>query len=292
MNIEGRIVAVTGAASGIGAALAEKAASRGAAAVAVIDLDQKAAQEVAKRITAGGAKAQAYGVDIADHEAVAEVATRVAADLGTPGLVCANAGVNPDPAPLLDGDVRNLMWTLSVNVVGTWATLRAFGRLMAAETAPGRLLVTASEHAIGVPFPGNGFYTASKHAVLGLADVMRRELPEHLGISVVLPGLVATGLWRSGSNRPDSLGGPSSADELAQALLARGMDAGDVADLALDGALDGRFLIATHAHAHRYAEARSDDVTEAFRALRATGRPEVSYDVMEIFAELTNAANG
>lgn len=206
MNVEGRTVAVTGAASGIGAALVEAAVGRGAAAVAVIDIDLRGAEVVAERIRTQGVRSVAFACDIADVEQIEYVAGAVTQTLDIPSLVCANAGVITEAAPLLDGRAGDLRWALSVNVVGTWATLRAFGWHMIQTASPGWLLVTASDHAIGIPFPDNGFYTASTHAVLGLADVFRRELPDHVGISAMVPGLTATGFWRSGSLRPEGFG--------------------------------------------------------------------------------------
>jgi NAD(P)-dependent dehydrogenase (short-subunit alcohol dehydrogenase family) len=286
VNLQGRAVAITGAASGIGAALAEEAVSRGAAAVAVIDIDAEGAKATAEQIEGRGTRSAAFTCDIGDTEQVEWVATEVVRTLGIPGLVCANAGVNTAASPLLDGKARDLQWALSVNVVGTWATLRAFGQLMVQSAQPSWLLVTASEHAIGIPFAGNGFYTLTKHAVLGLADVLRRELPTHVGVSTMIPGLAATGLWRSGSLRPDELGGPEPANDLARELLARGMDPALVAARALDGVAAERFLIATHPHAKRYFDDRAVDVATAFDAL-ARARDEKSYDVEQIVAEIT-----
>ncbi|MEV4235236.1 SDR family NAD(P)-dependent oxidoreductase [Nocardia sp. NPDC049737] len=292
MKFEGRTVVVTGAGSGIGAALAEAAVVRKAAAVVVVDIDSFAANATAQRISEYRVPVVPFACDISDVTAVARLADEVERTLGTPGLVCANAGVNTPSAPLLDAKPEDLNWALSVNVTGTWATLRAFGRRMVAAAAPGWLLVTASEHAIGIPFPGNGFYTATKHAVLGLADVLRREMPPHVGVSTMIPGLVSTGLWRSGAQRPRELGGPIPENELARALLAHGMDAAAVAGMAFDGVEAERFLIATHVNARQYFDARATDVDEAFTALRSSERDNRSYDVLEIVAELTAAHAG
>jgi NAD(P)-dependent dehydrogenase (short-subunit alcohol dehydrogenase family) len=285
MNIHGAVVVVTGAAGGIGRALAVEAGQRGAAAVAIVDVNLEGARTVADDLRSSGVPASAYRCDISDFDAVETVADEISWDLGTPTLVCANAGVSPVGGPLLEAEAGDLSWSLAVNVAGTWATLRSFGRRLVASGQPGWLLVTASEHSLGVPFAGAGFYTATKHAVLGLADVLRQELPEQVGISALLPGLVNTELWRSPELRPESLGGPSSAPELARALLQEGVDPAQVARLALDGVASGRFLIATHPHAIRYAQARSADIDVAFNELALTDTPDTSYDAMELAAK-------
>jgi hypothetical protein len=107
----------------------------------------------------------------------------------------------------------------------------------------------------------------------------------------MIPGVAATGLWRSGSLRPDELGGPEPANDLARELLERGMDPALVAARALDGVAAERFLIATHPHAKRYFDERTADVIEAFDAMTQTGADE-SYDVMEIVSHLTARHEG
>jgi len=287
VNVERRVIAVTGAGSGIGAALAREAATRGAAAIAVIDLERDAARRVAEEVSAAGTPAQAYQCDIADPDAVEQMASDVVCDFGEPVLVCANAGVGGEVKPLLAESPANLNWILSVNVVGTWATLSAFGRHIVAAKKRGWLLVTASEHSLGVPFPGNAFYTMSKHAVLALADVLRRELPPHIGVSALLPGLVATAFSRSTTRRPAEFGGPGTESETTRALLAQGMDPAVVARAAFDGVQAEQFLIATHAHACRYWQQRCVDIEKAFTVLADSEIGDVSYDVTEVAARLS-----
>jgi NAD(P)-dependent dehydrogenase (short-subunit alcohol dehydrogenase family) len=276
---EGRVVAITGAGSGIGEALALQAAALGAAAVAIIDINIDSATAVATRIRESGVRAAPFVCDVSDTQDITHTAAHVAEKLGNPEIVFANAGVNPPHAGLLDIDEHNLSWALSVNLIGVWATLRAFGRLMATDVARGWLAVTASEHAVGVPFSGNSAYTASKHAVLGLCDAARGELPAHIGSSVLIPGLVSSGLWNSGQLRPDHLGGPLEPISHGQEMMAMGMPADKVARRAFDGIAEGRFIIATHPHVERYALARQTEIQSSFAALHESANDDEDYDI-------------
>lgn len=282
--IEGRPVVVTGGGSGIGAALAAEAAARGASVVAVADVDREAADAVVGAIAAQGGAAQAYQCDITGAEAVDELAKAVAGDHGLPGLVCANAGVMNPMAPLLDTSAADAEWITRVNVLGTLHTLQSFGRLMAASSEQGWLMATGSEHSVGVPHVRSGAYTASKHAVLGMCDVLRAELPDHVGISVVCPGLTASLLWNSTRRRPERYGGNAHSDPSAGAFMDQmGMSAATVARRAFDGIAAGHFLIPTHYHARAYAQKRADDMAEAYDRLAEIDTTD--YDLNNSVAE-------
>lgn len=281
---------ITGAGGGIGAALAAEAAARGATRLFLLDIDEDRAREVADGLARDGLAIDAIGCDVTDHAALDRIAEQVFRSCDGPFLVCANAGVTVPRAPLFEADPGNLRWVFEVNVFGSWATLKAFGSRMAAGGHAGWLLVTASEHSVGVPFPGGSGYTASKHAVLGLADVLRRELPAQIGVSALIPGLVATSLWGSIGKRPERFGGPGKPAPGADRLMAEGIPPAVIARLAFEGMAERRFLIATQTHVKRYADARSRDVEEAFAALDASDSPKDSYDIGEIQARLAGAA--
>lgn len=288
--IENRPVVVTGAGHGIGAALAHEAAARSASAVAVCDIDLAAAESVARAI---GDRAVAHEVDVTDIDAVFDLAAEIIAAHGLPGLVCANAGVAPAQGPTLDLDPTDARWVLGVNTIGVLTTLQAFGRRLVAGDEPGWLMATASEHALGRPHSGMGIYTASKHAVLGMCDVIRTELPEHVGISVLCPGLTQSDLAGAATHRPDSFGGAGQADAMTATVLARGMPAAEVAARALDGASAGHFLIPTHYNALAYAAARQDEVAEAFDRLAEidTSNWDAEQVVADMLGELADDDN-
>jgi NAD(P)-dependent dehydrogenase (short-subunit alcohol dehydrogenase family) len=277
---------ITGAGGGIGSALAAEAVAHGASRLVLLDIDESKARRVADGLARDGLSIEVRGCDVTDHAALKRIAEQILGTGSGPVLVCANAGVTVPRAPLFEADPGNLRWVFEVNLFGCWATLKAFGSRMAASGRSGWLLVTASEHSVGVPFAGGSGYTASKHAVLGLADVLRRELPEQIGISALIPGLVATDLWGAIGRRPERFGGPGEPAPGAGRLMAEGIPPAVVARLAFEGMAAGRFLIATQTHVKRYAEARGRDVDEAFAALDASDAPKASYDIGEIQARL------
>ncbi|MEM8926020.1 MAG: SDR family NAD(P)-dependent oxidoreductase [Actinomycetota bacterium] len=284
MTVSGRPAVVTGAANGIGTALAAESARRGASVVGLVDVDEPGIADRADELRAAGHVVATHRCDVSDASEVDALAAAFVAEHGVPGLVCANAGVMVGNTPLLDLSAADAAWTIEVNVLGTFHTLQAFGRLMAQADEPGWLLATGSEHSIGVPKEGSFAYTASKHAVLGMCDVLRRELPAHLGVSVVLPGLTATALWNATTNRPKAAGGPATGNALAGRFTnTYGMAPEIVAARALDGVEAGHFLIPTHANARAYAERRAAELDAAFD--RLTEIDSDDYDVDRLRAE-------
>ncbi len=286
-TIEGRPVVVTGGANGIGAALAAEAAVRGASAVVIADVNAAAAEETATAIPG----ASAAVCDVSDADAVEAFARSVVDEHGVPGLVCANAGVMAGTVPLLDIQPADAAWILGVNALGVFHTLQSFGRAMRDDERGGWLMATGSEHSCGVPHAYASPYTASKHAVLGMCDVLRNELPDHVGVSVLCPGLTTSQLWNATTQRPDEYGAAADGDPSAGGFMqAKGMDPSVVAQRAFDGAQSGRFLIPTHYNARRYAEARAADMADAFDHLQSIDTTD--YDVNTLAADLMAQLEG
>ncbi len=283
-DLAGRAAVVTGGGSGIGRALSEALADAGVD-VLVADLDTDAAGETARSVAARGARGEACACDVTDPEDVRELADRAWAAFGQLDLVFLNAGVVA-PVAMLDATIDDLRWVMDVNTVGPFLGMVEFGRRFVDQGTPARIVVTGSEHSLGVPHALNGPYTASKHAVLGLADVLRRELPEHVGVSVICPGLVRTRLWEADRNRPVEAGAPTTGgDDVSRRLFEEGMDPAEVARRVLDGVRDGDFYIVTHAHSRRFAAERAAEVLAAFDAEELPGADD-RYDIEAIVTRL------
>jgi NAD(P)-dependent dehydrogenase (short-subunit alcohol dehydrogenase family) len=219
-ELAGRIAAITGAGGGIGAALARACAEAGMD-VALADVEEARVAAVAEEIRRLGRRALALPVDVRHSEAVDAFAARTFAELGGCDLVCNNAGV------LVLGlthqrSLEDWSWVLSVNLWGVIHGVRAFVPRLIEQGRGGHVVNTASIAGL-VPAPANGAYTASKYAVVGLSECLRLDLASFgIGVSVLCPGPVKTGILKSERNRPAELGSSKLSREDALAVMQGG----------------------------------------------------------------------
>jgi NADP-dependent 3-hydroxy acid dehydrogenase YdfG len=191
-NYQDSVAIVTGAGSGIGAALAHELARRGAR-VLCADRDADAAARVAGEIGAGGGRATAHTVDVTVAEQVSALVSDAVRDHGRLDLMCNNAGIS------ITGDARDLEvehWrrVIDVNLMGVVYGSDAAYKQMARQGS-GHLVNIASLAGL-IPFPTNAPYAATKHAVVGLSLSLRAE-GRDLGVrvSAVCPGFIATNIF-------------------------------------------------------------------------------------------------
>jgi NAD(P)-dependent dehydrogenase (short-subunit alcohol dehydrogenase family) len=189
--LQGRAALVTGAGSGIGAAVAERFAAAGAA-VALADLDEFAVAAVAASLEDRGHRAWARQVDVGVEDSVRELVAGAAAAMGRLDVVVANAGVLAS-GPCAETSAAELEAVLRVNVVGVHNTFRQ--ALPFVREAPEGVLLATTSLASSHGSANLGAYAASKFALLGLLQSLAQEEARH-GVRVcgVAPGFVRTGM--------------------------------------------------------------------------------------------------
>ena len=193
-NLEGKVAIVTGAARGIGAAIAKRLAADGAA-VAVCDLNAEWCEETVKEIEAAGGKAKGYGVNIAVSAEVDECVKSVIADLGGVHIMVNNAGITKDGLLMRMSDDD---WdaVINVNLKGTFLFTRAVSRPMMKNKAADGSLAGGSiiniASVVGIMGnAGQANYTASKGGVISLTKTTAKELgSRNIRCNAVAPGFI------------------------------------------------------------------------------------------------------
>jgi NAD(P)-dependent dehydrogenase (short-subunit alcohol dehydrogenase family) len=272
--LAGRVAAVTGAGGGIGAALARTCAEAGMD-VSLADVEAERVEAVAAEVRGLGRRALATRVDVRRAEDVEAFAARTFTELGGCHLLCNNAGV------LVLGlthqrSLEDFEWVLSVNLWGAIHGVRAFVPRMIERGQGGHVVNTASIAGL-VPAPANGVYSASKYAVVGLSECLRLDLAPHgIGVSVLCPGPVKTGILKSERNRPSELGSSKlSRDDVLAVISAS--DAANTtfieperaARAVLEAVRRNEPYVITHPGSRGLVEARFRGLLEAYDRARA-----------------------
>lgn len=192
-----RTAIVTGAARGIGAAVATRLAQDGYA-VALVDLDVAEAQAAAQRITEAGGTAQGFGADVSDESAVNGLVDEVTAALGAPTVLVNNAGIIRDNL-LFKMSVDDWDAVLGVHLRGAFLMTRAVQAHMR-EAGWGRIVNLSSTSALGNR--GQANYSAAKAGMQGLTKTLAIELGRFgVTANAIAPGFIATDMTRATAER-------------------------------------------------------------------------------------------
>ena len=265
----GHVAVVTGAASGIGAALAAAFAAAGGR-VVLADVEISALERAGDRLRAGGAEVLAVPTDVADADAVERLAQATIDHFGRVDVLCNNAGVSTFNR-LIDQTLADWRWVLGVNLWGVVHGVSSFLPIMRAQGTPAHIVNTSSIAGLwsGVSFIGP--YAVSKVGVVSLSETLHAELRSEkipIGVSVLCPSSVDTNVMEGERNRPASLGSEQRTDaaEHIRRLIRGGLSGddgkspADVAAMTLDAIRRDRFWIITHASARPGLEARFESI--------------------------------
>ena len=193
-KLEGRVAIITGAAGGIGKALAAQMARRGCF-VALADVDEARLDATAAELGSGGANVIAHAVDVRDAGQVQALVDDVHRKLGRIDYLFNNAGINVC-AEIADTSLDDWNHLIDVNLRGVIHGVHAVYPLMRAQGF-GHIINTSSAAGL-IPAAAEGAYAATKHAVVGLSSTLRVEAEAHgVKVSVVCPGLVDTPILKA-----------------------------------------------------------------------------------------------
>lgn len=249
-----QVAMVTGAASGIGFALAEALCKRGLS-VMLADVEEAALEAARQLLLQAGHSVGAHCTDVTDPAAVQRLAAATVDRFGHVDLLINNAGVGGTLGPIWTSDPKDWTWTFGVNLFGVVHALQAFLPAMVAR-GPGHVVNVASLAGLTTA-PFLAPYFASKHAVVALSESLAGELAaagSPIKVSVVCPGVVQSRIMESGRNRPvqlqaESKTPPQILERIRTAFAERmgaPMSASELADKVIAGIERDDFLILSH----------------------------------------------
>ncbi|MFC5800689.1 SDR family NAD(P)-dependent oxidoreductase [Streptomyces formicae] len=277
---EGQVAVVTGAASGIGRAMARRFAAEGLK-VVLADVEEAALRKAADELTADGADVLGHVVDVSDRDSVRQLADAAYETYGAVHVLCNNAGVGSGAeGRMWEHEPNDWKWAFAVNVWGVFHGVQAFVPRMIAGGGPGHVVNTSSGDGGIAPLPTASVYAVTKAAVVTMTESLYAHLKAEgadVGASVLFPGphMLRTGLWESHRNRPERYAKERprrtpyrGLDQWEAAMKAAGHEVAftpveEVAEHVVDGIRAGRFwLLPASEHSDRQIRARAQSMLD------------------------------
>ncbi|MFD9943934.1 SDR family NAD(P)-dependent oxidoreductase [Nonomuraea sp. NPDC059023] len=248
-ELSGKVAVVTGAASGIGRALAVRLAEEGMS-LMLADVDPGGLAETAA--LAGRGRVLTQITDVSDDAAVQHLAARTFGELGAVHVLCNNAGVFQG-GHIWNRTTEDFAWLLGVNLWGVLHGIQAFVPRMIEQDTEGHIVNTVSVAGLFAA-PYTAGYAVSKYAAFAASQTLAQDLAitgSKLKVTALCPGAVRTQINTSERVRPaDLLVGRTRDDYAAQgiidAIMERGIDPADVARQVVEAIREERFLLLTH----------------------------------------------
>ncbi|MCK9381637.1 MAG: SDR family NAD(P)-dependent oxidoreductase [Sulfuritalea sp.] len=263
-----RTAVITGAASGIGLELAKRAAAEGMQLV-LADIEYARLEEAAASLGLPAARLLLQKTDVSRESEIAALAEAAFARFGNVHLLCNNAGVGLTRVTW-EHSTADWEWVLGVNL---WSVIHGIGHFlpkMLAQGDEGHIVNTSSVAGL-LSTPGMAAYNVSKHGVVTLSETLYGELAAakaKVGVSVLCPAWVPTGIHQSARNRPDRFGSAAPAaglsaayeERMGQAVKSGRLTATDMASAVFDAIGEGRFYVIPHRKINNAIQLRMDDI--------------------------------
>jgi NAD(P)-dependent dehydrogenase (short-subunit alcohol dehydrogenase family) len=274
-DLQGKVAVITGGASGIGRAVAEKAAAEGMK-IVIADIEEGPLKEAEGELTGRGAEAIGVVTDVSDAASVRQLRDRALERFGAVHLVHNNAGIGTG-GPIWDFSEEDWRWIIGVNQWGVVHGIATFVPLLM-EQGEGHVVNTASIAGLTTT-AFLGPYHATKFAVVAMSEVLYKDLQvagSPVGVSVLCPGFVQTRIAESDRNRPAwaperTVEGAEELRAVIQSMVDGGIPPAAVADRVIDAVKTNTFYILTHPELTEAIQIRCDDMVQ--------GRPPTATNI-------------
>lgn len=265
-DLKNKVAVITGAASGFGRELAILCAAEGMKLV-LADIDDKNLPATVALLPPG-TQSISVKCDVSKAGSVDDLAKETYAKFGAAHLLFNNAGVSP-VGPAWSATLADWQWTLGVNLMGVVHGIRSFVPRMLEQKDECHVVNTASVAGL-ISVPASSVYCVTKHGVVTLSECLHYDLQlfkANIGVSVLCPAFVNTGIKDSERNRPAELAGTNPLarpfeKQMRKAVESGRISAADVARITLDGVKAGRFYILTHPKIKVSIETRLRDILD------------------------------
>ncbi len=285
-SLVGKTAVITGGASGMGRAFADRLARAGMN-IVVADIESPPLDIAVTELQAHGTQVLGVRCDVSDAASVQALAARAFETFGNVHVVCLNAGVAGGNGPIETLTDADWTWTLGVNLFGIIHGIAAFLPHIKAHD-DGHIVITASIAGL-TSFPGAAPYNTSKHAAIAVAETMFSELRDagsSVGVSCLCPGIVRTRIIESDRNRPEAMRRPGvpaaptpeqlNVHRAVLDIFEQAKPPAEVADLVHDAIVAKQFWVFTD-------EVYTPAIHERLDSIRARTDPPAHGSLVEVY---------
>ena len=251
-EFEGKTAVITGAASGIGKAMAERFAQEKMQ-VVLADIEEEALEKTVENLRQYQYRVIGVKTDVLGEESIYELFAKATAEYGNIHILCNNAGIgaNSGNKAIWEIDRQDWDWVMGVNNLGVLQGIQTFLPHMLDHGEEGHVVTTVSMAGL---LPGVGTYGVSKHAVMALTEALSRDLitrEAKINASVLCPGFVDTNIDKSERNRPSHMGEAKeltneAGAEIMSVMLRQGKKPEEIAEIVINAIKENIFYILSH----------------------------------------------
>ena len=266
LDLKDRTVIITGGATGIGFGLAKACGERGANIVMGEPRQERLCEAVAI-LSEINVRARAFPLDVSDPDQVEVFSEHAFSAFGEVALVINNAGVGQRRGSLIETPLEEMQHVMAVNFEGVWCGCQIFGQRLINQGTPAALYNTGSENSFFVAVSHSAAYIASKHAVLGLTDCLREEMPEYISVGMIAPGFVGSEL-------------------IPEAMRPLGMPVEEFAAIVLPQILAGEPYVVSQGYNQVRIDERQSRIANAYQRSAPRTEGDDRYDVRVLLEPL------